>query len=225
MANRISFSAITGGMANWIVSLAIGCLLCTSATGQQHGTFRTAMDDSTLMEQSDLTMMPYNRLIHSAGKVVSFGDPKLENHALDFSLLPDGRHLAVEDRYGVAVLDMRSGAIVHRWTFRESTEQAARGLMSTYCGIKSFVYEGQTYIVWGAGSSHSSALMIAEWNATGFGKVSSMPINAVPPAAAALPNDISVRTEDGQTYLYVVLNGNNQLLKIRFADRQVVWTA
>ncbi|HLI92704.1 MAG TPA: YncE family protein, partial [Puia sp.] len=212
MTNRLTFSALI-------------CLVCTSVTAQRHGSFRTPMDDSTLMEQSGLTMMPYNRLIHSAGKVVSFGDPRQENHALDFSILPDGRHIAVEDRYGVAVLDMRSETIVHRWTFREGTEQAVHGLMSTYCGIKSFGYDGQTYIVWGAGSTHSSALMIAEWSAAGFGKVSSVPLNAAPPAAAALPNDIAVRTEDGQPYVYVVLNGNNQLLKIRFADRQIVWTA
>ncbi|HEV3325534.1 MAG TPA: alkaline phosphatase family protein, partial [Puia sp.] len=74
-------------------------------------------------------------------------------------------------------------------------------------------------------TTHSSALMTATWDSTGIGKVSSMPIAAVAPAAASLPNDIAVQVEGGVPFLYVVLNGNNQLLKIRFPDQQVVWTA
>ena len=96
--------------------------------------------------------------------------------------------------------------------------------MSTYSGIKSFLYNGQVYLVWSAGTTHSSAVMIAAWDSTGIGKVSSLPMAAVAPAGAALPNDIAVQVEGGIPYLYVVLNGNNQLLKIRFSDQQVVWT-
>jgi hypothetical protein len=67
--------------------------------------------------------------------------------------------------------------------------------------------------------------MTATWDSTGIGKVSSLALSPVAPAAAALPNDIAVQVEGGVPYLYVVLNGNNQLLKIRFPDQQVVWTA
>src|SRR5580658_8608457 len=198
-------------------------IMCGSLAAQEGSRFRAGYEDSTLMEQGPYTLMPFNRLIRSAGKVVTFGDPKVENHALDFSVLPDGRHVAVEDRYGIAVVDAGTQGIVHRWTYRDDPSSQVKGLMSTYSGIKSFTYNGQVYLVWSAGTTHSSAVMIAMWDSTGIGKVSSMPMAAVAPAAAALPNDIAVQVEGGIPYLYVVLNGNNQLVKIRFSDQQVVW--
>ena len=169
--------------------------------------------------------MPFNRWVSSAGTVVSFGDPKQENHALDFAVLPDSEHIVVEDRWGIAVLDIATQQIVRRWTFPGDSSAAVRGLMSTYCGIKTFTYDGHVYIAWGAGSTHSSALMVAEWDTAGIGRVSAVFLDKVAPAAAALPNDIAVRVEDGVCFLYVVLNGNNQLIKLRFPDRQIVWTA
>jgi hypothetical protein len=199
-------------------------IMCGSLVAQEGNRFRAGYEDSTLMEGGAFTLMPFNRLVRSAGKVVTFGDPKQENHALDFSILPDGRHVAVEDRYGIAVVDASTQEIVHRWTYRDDPSSSVKGLMSTYSGIKSFIYNGQVYLVWSAGTSHSSAVMIAEWDTTGVGKVSSLPMAAVAPAAAALPNDIAVQMEGGIPYLYVVLNGNNQLVKIRFSDLQVVWT-
>jgi len=202
------------------IFLATGC---GSVLAQEGNRFRAGYEDSTLMEGGAFTLMPFNRLVRSAGKVVTFGDPKQENHALDFSILPDGRHVAVEDRYGIAVVDARTQEIVHRWTYRDDPSSPVKGLMSTYSGIKSFSYNGQVYFVWSAGTSHSSAIMIATWDSTGIGKVSSLPMAAAAPALAALPNDISVQVEGGIPYLYVVLNGNNQLLKIRFSDLQVVW--
>ena len=45
------------------------------------------------------------------------------------------------------------------------------------------------------------------------------------PAPLSLPNDVAVQMESNEPFLYVVLNGNNQLAKIRFADRTTVWTA
>ena len=187
--------------------------------------YRTRYDDGTLEQNGPYTLMPFNRWVRSAGKVVTFGDPKQENHALDFALLPDGRHLAIEDRLGVAVLDVATQEIVQRWTFRDASSPQAKGLLSTYSGIKSFSFDGRTYICWGAGSTHSGAVMIAEWDGTGFGKVDQLFLEAVAPAHTALPNDIAVQMEGGVPYLYVVLNGNDQLLKIRFSDRQIVWTA
>jgi hypothetical protein len=196
-----------------------------AAFSQTERKFRSQYDDSTLMQQGPMTVMPFNRWVSSAGTVVTFGDPQQENHALDFAMLPDSEHIAIEDRYGVAVLDIPTRQIVERWTFGSDTSGRVRGLMSTYCGIKTFVFQGRTYIVWGAGSSHSSALMIAQWDITGIHAVSPLFLNAVAPAATALPNDVAVRIEDGECFLYVVLNGNDQVLKLRFSDRQVVWTA
>lgn len=194
-------------------------------TAQKTAKFRAGYEDSTLQEESPYTVMPFNRLVRSAGKVITFGDPRQENHALDFSVLPDGRHVAVEDRYGVTVVDGGTREIINQWKYRDDPSSQVKGLMSTYSGIKSFTYNGQVYLVWSAGTTHSSALMTAIWDSTGIGKVSALPMTAVAPAAAALPNDIAVQVEGGVPYIYVVLNGNNQLLKIRFPDQQVVWTA
>jgi len=193
---------------------------------QEARAFRKAgYDDSTIGASGPYTLMPFNRLVRSAGKVLTFGDPNLENHALDFSVLPDGRHVAVEDRYGIAVVDAGTREIVHRWTYRSHDSARVKGLMSTYCGIKSFLYDGQVYLVWSAGTTRSSALMTATWDSSGIGKVSALPVAAVAPAATALPNDIAVQLEGGVPFIYVVLNGNNQLLKFRFPDMQVVWAA
>jgi hypothetical protein len=198
---------------------------CGSLMAQEGSRFRAGYEDSTLQEEGPFTLMPFNRLIRSAGKVVTFGDPKQENHALDFSVLPDGRHVAVEDRYGVAVVDAGTREIIQRWTYWDDPSAQVKGLMSTYCGIKSFAYNGHVYLVWSAGTTHSSALLVATWDSTGIGNVSSLPIAAVSPAAAALPNDIAVALEGGVPFLYVVLNGNDELLKIRFPELKVVWTA
>ncbi len=191
---------------------------------QQPSPYRMNYDDSTLQQESSYTLMPFNRLIQSAGTVVTYGSPQLENHTLDFAILPDSQHIAIEDRYGIAVLDTRSRQITQRWTFQTETDPMMKGLMSTYSGIKAFSFDGHTYITWGAGTTRQSAVIIAEWDTSGIKNVSSLPISAVAPAGTALPNDIAVRMESGIPYLYVVLNGNNQLEKIRFTDRQVVWT-
>src|SRR6185437_1539322 len=205
-------------------ALLLPLLLLSAATlfAQQSDSYRIPYDDSTLGPQGTTTLMPFNRLVRSAGKVVSFGDSRLENHALDFALLPDGRHLAVEDRYGVGILDLSTQEIVQRWSMRDVP--ATRSLMSTYSGIKAFGYDGHTYIVWGAGTTSQSALLIAEWDGSAIKNVSAVAMKAVAPAATALPNDIAVRFEGGIPYLYFVLNGNNQLVKMRFTDREIVWT-
>ena len=208
-------------------ALIIILLSVNTLIAQQTDGYRTTYDDSTLQQQSPLTLMPFNRLVQSAGKVVTFGDPRLENHALDLAVLPGGKQVAVEDRYGIAVLDVETGSIKpmgqQRWSFED--DSAYRGLMSTYSGIKTFLYEGHVYIAWGAGATHRSVVMIAEWDGTGIKNVTAIPVDAAAPAATALPNDIAVQSEEGIPYLYVVLNGNNKLLKIRFTDRQIVWAA
>jgi YVTN family beta-propeller protein len=212
-------------ICNRFLFLLFLVVFCDSLMAQEGSRFRAGYEDSTLQEEGPFTLMPFNRLIRSAGKVVTFGDPKQENHALDLSVLPDGRHVAVEDRYGVAVVDAGTREIIHRWTYRDDASSQVKGLMSTYCGIKSFVYDGHVFLVWSAGTTHSSALLVAMWDSTGLTNVKLLPIAAVAPAAAALPNDIAVALEGGVTFLYVALNGNNELLKIRFPELEVVWTA
>ena len=195
----------------------------TTIFAQSSNPYHNAFDDSTLQPKSPLTLMPFNRLIRSAGKVITYGDPELENHTLDFAILPGNRSIVVEDRYGLAVMDVATQNILFRWSFKDSKE--FKKMMSVYSGVKSFDYGGNTYIVWGAatGGGHESDLMIAEWKDGQITQVTGVPIAGIPPASGALPNDIAVHFEDQIPYLYVVLNGNNQLLKIRFNDRKTIW--
>src|SRR4051812_41665004 len=77
--------------------------------------------------------MPFNRMIKSAGKVVTYGNPELENHTLDLTTLPGERNIVIEDRYGIAILDTRNQKIISRWSFADNTE--FKNAMSTYSGI------------------------------------------------------------------------------------------
>ncbi|WP_317168065.1 bifunctional YncE family protein/alkaline phosphatase family protein [Spirosoma taeanense] len=198
-------------------------ILSLTALAQKRA-YRHRSDRQALNDKSS-TIMPYNRLVKSAGTVLTYGDPKLENHTLDLALLPGGTQIVIEDRYGIAVLDRVSRKLIHQWMFREVP--AYRAMMSTYSGIEAFTYRNKTYIVWGASERErgKSGVMIATWANGKIGDVELLPFAAVAPAPIALPNDVAVSLESGEPYLYVALNGNNQLAKIRFADRQVVWTA
>ncbi len=184
---------------------------------------RMPFEDTVLQSNNNYTVMPFNRLIRSAGQVITYGDSSLENHALDVCLLPDKKNIVIEDRYGIAVVDTRSNNIISRWSYIK--EKEFRAFMSTYSGISSFVYQDKIYIVWGAaGDNDKSSVMIAEWDGSKILEVSGMHIDKLLPANKALPNQIVTNTEDNILYLYVVLNGNNQLIKIRFEDRKPIWS-
>lgn len=72
-------------------------------------------------------------------------------------------------------------------------------------------------------SKNSSFVMVAQWDGSSLKNISSIPVKKIPPATTALPNQVSIRFESGIPYLYVVLNGNNQLLKLNFITRQTLW--
>ncbi len=191
----------------------------------QAATHRLPFEDSTLHHQANYTEMPYNRLVQSAGKVITYGDPNLENHTLDLCALPDKQHIVIEDRYGIAVVDLRGHKIVARFSF--NAEKEWQPFVSTYSGITAYILDGKTMISWGAASpdTHVSAIMLAEWDGNKLQNISGITLSAIAPAAMALPNQIVAHAEQGILYLYVVLNGNNQLLKINATNRKVIWTA
>jgi DNA-binding beta-propeller fold protein YncE len=192
----------------------------------QKSDYRSSFEDSTLNSGGPLTIMPYNRLIRSAGKTITFGEPSAENHSLDLCMLPGNRYLAVEHRYGIAIVDTKTDQIKAKWDFNAGGE--FKGFSSTYSGISCFMDKGKLYIAWGACGSPKkgakSAVMIAAWNGEHIEQVEGIFIDRVAPAALAIPNQIVANREDGELYLYAVLNGNNQLLKIRFEDKKIIWT-
>lgn len=181
-----------------------------------------ALSDFLNRRNDSLRMLPYNRIIRSAGEVIRFGDPELENHALDAAILSEDGTLVIEDRYGIIALDAVNKTIISRWDITDNPPY--QNYMSTYSGICTFTEAGSTWILWSVAErgSNKSAVMIAEW-AGGFRNISAIPIERTAPASNALPNEIAISREKGKLYFYVVLNGNNELLKIRWSDKSIVW--
>jgi YVTN family beta-propeller protein len=184
--------------------------------------YHSSYDDTTLTPDNSTILMPYNRFIDPAGTVIRFGNESIENHSLDCILMPGTKILAFEDRYGVAFIDTDKKTLLYHLYY--SGEYV--GLMSTYSGIKAEVIENVTHIFWGAADpdSNRSFIMDAVWDGTSATIRNSFPFKGIDPSPMALPNDIAINNEDGTQYMYVVLNGNSQLAKIRLSDKKEIWT-
>ncbi|WP_223654250.1 hypothetical protein [Hymenobacter psoromatis] len=111
----------------------------------EQATKHSLYDDSTLHNTHLPVLMPYNRLLAPAGQVVAYGNADLENHALDVQLVPDTPLLAVEDRYGVALIDTTQRNVVARWTYADDAR--TKGMMSTYSGLKVLRQEGVVHLL------------------------------------------------------------------------------
>jgi hypothetical protein len=133
-------------------------------------------EDNVISGTGKLVVMPYNRMINSAGKVISYGDSSLENHAMDLCVLPDKKSIAIEDRYGIAILSIKSKEIMTRWDYDQDNE--LKNLVSTYSGITSFVFNNKTFIAWGASAQQSdqSAIIIAGWDGKKIDTVTEIPV-------------------------------------------------
>ena len=92
-------------------------------------------------------------MLDPAGHVVAYGSASLENHALDVALVPGTPLLAVENRYGVAVLDTARRRVLARWTYADDAR--TKGIITTYSGLK-VVREGTTtHLYWGSHNSRN----------------------------------------------------------------------
>ncbi|MCU0455683.1 MAG: hypothetical protein MUE74_05215, partial [Bacteroidales bacterium] len=58
--------------------------------------------------------LPYNRIIQPTGNTITFGIQSLENHALDAALSPDGKWLAVMERYSIVLINTAVNGAVYR---------------------------------------------------------------------------------------------------------------
>ncbi len=181
-------------------------------------------DDTTLSVDNSAILMPYNRFIDPAGTVIRFGNGSLENHSLDCVLIPEQNVLAVEDRYGIAFVDV----INNKLLFHLDYSAEYNGMMSTYSGIKVWTddEDNKLHILWGAANptNKKSVILDAVWDGKKAGIVNAFSFEPVAPSPMALPNDIAITKEEGETYLYVVLNGNSQLIKLRLKDKKTIWT-
>lgn len=192
------------------------------STAIPYNSYHSSYDDTTLTVDNSSILLPYNRIIDPAGTIIRFGNLTKENHSLDCALLPKGKILAVEDRYGLAFIDTQENKLVYHLDY----DGSYKGLMSTYSGIKAVEIENSIHIFWGASnpSSNSSFILEAVWDGSKATITNSIPFKGLAPSPMALPNDICINNEGGENYLYVVLNGNSQLVKMRLSDKKEIWT-
>lgn len=179
------------------------------------------------VEKSSVTkpgqiQLPYNRLIQPAGLQILFGDNALENHSLDVVLSPDGKWLAVEERYSIIFISTATNKVIY--SLPNNLNPDLRGGMNTYSGIKWHSVNGNLEVYWSViGSDDRSFVASAKWDGqkAEFGRL--FEYYAIPPAHMALPNEILIQNEYRRFYLYVVLNGNNKVVKQDLETGEIVW--
>ncbi len=181
-------------------------------------------DTSTLSGFSPPLAMPYNRVVEPAGKSVYFGLKGVENHALDCALSPDGRVLAVKSRYELAFVDANTGQLISE--FKWSDNENFRHLRATMSGI-CWSPDGSR-VLWSVDDGKTRSIVLqARWSASG--EATLLPEKALffqgqkkpnGRSLSAIPNEMLVRGN----YLFVVLNGNNEVVKLDLSrSNTVVW--
>lgn len=182
----------------------------------------SSYDDSTLNNNLLPVLMPYNRIIDPSGSVITWGIPAMESHSLDVVLIPGTALLAVEERNGIVIIDSKEKTVVAKWNFVDEKKFSA--LKSTFSGIQVWQNNNETSIFWSAAGSRQSYVMQAGWDGKTISIKKVFNFKAEGKSPLALPNEVAINKEDGRDYLYVVLNGNNQIVKIDIENEQTIWT-
>jgi hypothetical protein len=107
--------------------------------------------------------LPYNRLIQPAGIQIPFGDASQENHALDAVLSPDGKWLAVEERYSIVFISTSDNSVVY--VLRNAGHRDLSGGMNTYSGIIWYNGSEGPEVYWSVvGRNNLSFVASAKWD-------------------------------------------------------------
>ncbi|HKK41275.1 MAG TPA: hypothetical protein VJ963_02615, partial [Bacteroidales bacterium] len=186
--------------------------------------FAATLQLSAQTSGSRKILMPYNRMIQPAGTQIFFGDASRENHALDAALSPDGKWLAVEERYSIVFISTRDNEV--KFILRNFDNKLLAGGMNTYSGITWHKSKDGMEVFWSStGRGNSSYVLSAKWDGETavFGKM--LGYNPEKDAALALPNEIKITKEAGKEYIYVVLNGNNKVFKQDLSNGDTIWIA
>jgi YVTN family beta-propeller protein len=197
------------------ILLSVLALLCLTSQSQ-------VITDPGLTNPRQVSL-PYNRIIQPAGLQIYFGDKTLENHSLDASLSPDGKWLVVEERYSIVIIGTADKKV--KFILANNTHADLMGGMNTYSGIIWHKGEKGLEIYWSSiGRNNRSFVVSALWDGTKarFGRM--LEYKAQPPSELALPNEILIKKESLKEYLYVVLNGNNKVIKQDFISGDTIWT-
>ncbi len=166
--------------------------------------------------------LPYNRMIQPAGIQIYFGDEALENHALDAAISPDGKWLAVEERYSVVFISTSDNKVKFVLNNKKNPK-LGRG-MNTYSGI---VWKKATEVpevFWSSSGDSSRCYVVsAKWDGVKAEFFRTIEYKALSPAKLSIPNEILIRNEAGTEYLYVVLNGNDRVVKQELESGKIIW--
>jgi YVTN family beta-propeller protein len=168
--------------------------------------------------------LPYNRMIQPAGLQIYFGDPSLENHSMDAVLSPDGKWLVVEERYSIVFISTADNKVKFRLALSDQSD--LRGGMNTYSGIVWHSGNNISEVYFSTiGRNKRSFVVSATWDGTKaqFGR--KFEYKAAPKTDMALPNEILITQESSKEYLYVVLNGNNKVIKQDLVSGDTIWVA
>ena len=170
-----------------------------------------------------LQKLSYDRIIHPAGKLIVMGDSTKENHALDCALSPDKKWLAVEERYSVVFINTEKNVVTHVLRLKDIPK--LKTAMSTYSGICWYTKDKNDYVFFSvSGNKTNSYVVQLKWDGKKASVSKLFSFEPVPPAKLALPNEILITREHNHNYLYVVLNGNNQLVKKDLVSGENIWT-
>ena len=116
--------------------------------------YQSSYENKTLSPTEYPNLLPYNKWIDPAGTQSYFGDPNLENHALDVVFSPDRKWLAVEGRYEVLIISPQTSKIVASLPLSSIYKDAT--IMNTFSGI-CWVQEGNQYsLYWGGCFGYSA---------------------------------------------------------------------
>jgi YVTN family beta-propeller protein len=175
-------------------------------------------------EKPHQILLPYNRIIQPAGLQIYFGNKSLENHSLDAAISPDGKWIAVEERYSIVFISTTGKEI--KFVLNVDSYKDLIGGMNTYSGITWHKGNIGWEVLWSAiGNNNRSFVVTASWNGNKaeFGRI--LEYKTIPPARLSLPNEILINKESSKEYLYVVLNGNNKIIKQDFITGDTIWIA
>jgi len=191
---------------------------------KEQAKYDTSYETKTLSPKDNPNLLSNNRWINPTGIQVYFGNPDLENHAMDVALSPDEKWVAVEGRYEVVILSAETGKLVANLPLTGLVP--AQSYMNTFSGICWLQDTNEYKLYWGAvGNKGVSFALEASWDGKKLSGSNSYALQTEAPAVSALPNEILVQKESGTNYLYVVLNGTNQVVKLDFASKTKIWTS
>ena len=185
--------------------------------------YTSSYESQTLNSNKRPQIMPFNRWVKPAGKQIYFGDKKLENHALDCALSPDGKWIAVEGRYALVIISPTDKEIVEDLPLENHFK--TENVMSTFSGIQ-WRQQGENYeLYWSVSNSSGKSYVVqAVWDGHKAKIEKTFALPAQAPAKTALPNEVLINQENGKPVLYVVLNGNNTLEKLDISTGKTIWS-